>query len=76
MNCPKCDHALEMHNDAGAIHGGQGQMRCYHPKNGPQFLPSGEPNVCGCSYDGPGTTKYGSTDPTRAMIIGREQGWL
>lgn len=76
--CPKCHHRLDKHNDAGTIRGGQGVMRCYGPpaNPGPQFLSSGEPNVCGCSYSGPGTVKYGSSEPTQAMLIGREQGWL
>ncbi len=66
--CPQCGHDLEDHNDAGTIRGGQGEMCCYARKKGPQFLPSGEPNVCGCSYNGPGTHRYGSAEPTSAQI--------
>jgi hypothetical protein len=56
--CPRCNHSLNLHNDAGTIRGGQGQMRCYGPADFEperQFETSGEPHVCGCSYDGPGT---------------------
>lgn len=53
-------------------------MRCYGPpaEPGPQFLPSGEPNVCGCTYSGPGTTVYGDSSPTQAQIYLRQQGIL
>lgn len=58
MICPECNHPLDSHNDAGTIRGGQGEMRCYHPNEGPQFLESGEPNVCGCTYAGLGTVQH------------------
>lgn len=74
--CPECGHELSRHNDAGTIRGGQGEMRCYHPNEGTQFLPSGEPNVCGCSYSGPGTTVYGDTSPTQAQVNLRKLGLL
>lgn len=59
--CPECGHALSLHNDAGTMCGGQGQMCCYGPaKHQPerQFEPGGEPHVCRCSYDGPGIQRY------------------
>lgn len=56
--CPRCGHPLSMHNDAGTIRGGQGQMRCYFNDSGQQFHASGEPVTCGCSYSGPGTERH------------------
>ena len=78
--CPQCGHQLDKHNDAGTMRGGQGQMCCYGPPSGPgphnQFLPSGEPNICGCSYSGQGTTCFGSTEPTQAQIYLRDYSLL
>lgn len=62
-DCPRCGHPLELHNDAGTFGGGQGLMRCYYndsvERTGTyrQFQSSGEPVACGCSYDGPGTSR-------------------
>lgn len=62
--CPRCHHPLEDHNDAGTIGKLDRGMCCYYNDSREregryvQFLPGGQPYVCGCWYDGPGTEKF------------------
>lgn len=74
--CPECGHDVKRHNDAGTLRSHWGVVRCYHRNEGRQFLEDGEPNVCGCPYNGPGTLQYGDSSPPASVLQLRAEGLL